>query len=335
MTDIEDGALAGARRQSLLDRVEAEIAELTELLPRLEAEWHQSGEDLANAIVIRRHLTRNVDKFAPHEREMVADQAQQLAITREAAAIAITNAQERMRLLTEVQEVLGEEVVPSAAPVMVGALQVHQAVEGERLRIARDLHDGPAQVLTNLVLEADILERTQERDPEMFGAELQAFKNSVRNAVGDLRRFMFDLRPDALDDLGLWATLRRFTKEYQDKAGIVCRFNPTGEERRLPPDVEEAIYRVIQEALNNVRKHAGARSAEVSLSLKGSQLTARVADDGAGFDPETARPDGVRKLGVLGMRERMQALGGDLVVTSAPGQGTEITATVEVPPTTT
>jgi two-component system sensor histidine kinase DegS len=317
----------------LRDRVDGEIEELKQALPRLDEDWTQAGERLANAIVIRRHLSRNADRFSPHERDVVVEQAEQLAARRAAAEAAITAAQARLKLLMDMRDALEDWSPPASegqgAPA--GALEIHQAVEAERLRVARDLHDGPAQVLTNLMLEADILERVLTKDPEQLPAELQEFKNSVRNAVADMRRFMFDLRPDALDDLGLVATLRRFTKEYQDRTGIICRLNLTGTERRLPADVEEAIYRVVQEALNNVKKHAQANTVEVNLEMRDAHVRLRVRDDGTGFDPSQARPDGPRKLGVLGMQERLAALGGTLQVTSRPGAGTEVEAEIDVP----
>ncbi len=254
--------------------------------------------------------------------EVKAEARAYVAHTQAQAQRAVAEAERR----TQTLPALGP--LPGALP----ALEIHQAVEAERLRIARDLHDGPAQVLSNLVLEAEILERLLKRDPELVAAELQEFRNSVKNAVADIRRFMFDLRPDSLDDLGLIATLHRLTTEWQQRTGVTCRFNIVGEERRLPSALEEALFRIIQEALNNVRRHAQARTAEVNLEIRPDRVGLRVHDDGAGFDPAEPPVGSRRQLGVVGMRERAAAVGGRLDITSQKGAGTEITGDFPVQP---
>ncbi|MGH7776778.1 MAG: sensor histidine kinase, partial [Candidatus Dormibacterales bacterium] len=271
---------ADGRGPGLVERIDNEIAELVRLLPSLEAEAARAAEDQAQAEVIRRHVARNPEKFSPHERENVFHRAQSLAERRAGLDASLKGTRERLELLQEVKPLLGGDR-SQATRGEAGVLEIHQAVEAERLRIARDLHDGPAQVLSNLVLEAEILERLLHREPALLPAELEEFKASVRNAVGDMRRFMFDLRPTSLDDLGLVATLKRYTTEYQDRTGITCRFNVSGEEKRLPPDIEEALYRIIQEALTNVQRHAGAKTVEVALIVQAGTASLRVRDDGA------------------------------------------------------
>jgi two-component system sensor histidine kinase DegS len=146
-----------------------------------------------------------------------------------------------------------------------------------------------------------------------------------------MRRFMFDLRPDSLDDLGLVATMRRYTNGYQERTGMTCRLNVSGEDRRLSPDLEEALFRIIQEALNNAHKHSKAKTVEVNLHLTSAKASARVRDDGTGFDPRSYQDAaGRRKLGLIGMSERAEALGGTLKVKSQPGHGTEVLADFEL-----
>jgi len=182
------------------------------------------------------------------------------------------------------------------------------------------------------VLRAEILDKIAESNPDGLHQELAEFKNSVRNVVADMRKFMFDLRPDSLDDLGLVATMRRYTNSFGDRTGVTCPFNMTGEDRRLPPSLEETLFRIMQEALTNVQRHAAAKTLEVTLNVTGEHATARVRDDGSGFDPaHYQQPVGRRKLGLLGMTERAAALGGRLEVSSQPGRGTEIRAEFELP----
>ena len=318
---------ADGRAVGLAERIDNEIAELSRLLPSLEAEASRAADDQAQAEVIRRHVARNPEKFSPQERENVFQRAQSLAERRAGLEASLKGTRERLELLREVRPLLESgEGGGAGAREGAGVLEIHQAVEAERLRIARDLHDGPAQVLSNLVLEAEILERLLQREPRLLPAELEEFKASVRNAVGDMRRFMFDLRPTSLDDLGLVATLKRYTTEYQDRTGITCRFNVSGEEMRLPPDIEEALYRIIQEALTNVQRHARAKTVEVSLVIHPERAQLRVRDDGAGYSPLPAPPGGRRKLGVLGMQERASDLGGHLDIRTVASGGTEVVA---------
>ena len=307
------------------EHLASEHRELLKVLPNLEQDLAKATEELSKASVIRRHVARNPEKFSPHERENIFERVEGLAVRKQSLETTLEALRERLQLLDEVLPVLEPDSTGGRAPG--SALEVYQAVEAERLRIARDLHDGPAQVLSNLVLEAEILERLLRRDPELLAAELQEFKNEVRNAVSDMRRFMFDLRPISLDDLGLIATMRRITAEYQDRTGVVTRFNVTGEERRLPPEIEEALYWIIQEGLTNVHRHARAKTVEVNLDIQRERAKLRIRDDGVGFDPRTYhQAGGRRKLGVLGMKERAGAVGASLEVRSQPGAGTDVEA---------
>ena len=122
---------------------------------------------------------------------------------------------------------------------------------------------------------AEILDKIAESNPDGLHQELAEFKNSVRNVVADMRKFMFDLRPDSLDDLGLVATMRRYTNSFGDRTGVTCPFNMTGEDRRLPPSLEETLFRIMQEALTNVQRHAAAKTVEVTLNVTGEHATAR------------------------------------------------------------
>jgi two-component system sensor histidine kinase DegS len=208
--------------------------------------------------------------------------------------------------------------------------QVFQIIEEERMRIARDMHDGPAQSMANLVLQAEILERLIQRDPGQVVAELADFKDGVRAVLEDTRRLIFDLRPMTLDDLGLVPTLRKFVKEYVDRAGVNGQLRVVGEETRLPGSYEPTIFRIVQEALNNARKHARARNVEVLINFQGDGVTAVVRDDGVGMDlaaVQRLRLEGKKHLGLVSMRERAELEKGTLEIRSELGKGTEVRAT--------
>jgi two-component system sensor histidine kinase DegS len=205
--------------------------------------------------------------------------------------------------------------------------QLFQVIEEERMRIARDMHDGPAQSMSNLVLQAEILERLVNK-PEALLVELHDFKSSVRTALDEVRRLIFDLRPMTLDDLGLVPTLRKFTDEYTKKYGIHTRLTAVGAERRLPANIEGTLFRIVQEALTNAQKHSRAQNVEVSLSLGADRASASIRDDGQGFDVRiiAARVAQNSNLGLIIMRERCELEHGELEIKSKPGQGTEIRA---------
>jgi two-component system sensor histidine kinase DegS len=218
--------------------------------------------------------------------------------------------------------------VPGNGRVRTASRQVFQIIEEERMRIARDMHDGPAQSMANLVLQAEILERLIQRDPLLVVKELADFKDGVRAVLEDTRRLIFDLRPMTLDDLGLVPTLRKFVREFGEKAGVSAQLRVMGEEARLPGAYEPTIFRIVQEALNNARKHAKAHNVEVLVNFQADRVTTVIRDDGAGMDIAAveARLEGSKHLGLISMRERADLERGSLEIRSELGKGTEIRA---------
>lgn len=201
--------------------------------------------------------------------------------------------------------------------------------EGERRHIARELHDEIGQALTGLKLLLDMEQRLAGEGAGEGGlGEAQALLNDL---LARVRELSLDLRPAMLDDLGLLPTLLWHFERYTARTGIGVTFKHTGlEARRFPAEVETAAYRIVQEALTNVARHAGV--AEVTVRLWGSEgcLGAQVEDRGRGFDPEAAAADGVSG-GLGGMRERAELLGGRLTVESLGGRGTLVTAEFPLP----
>jgi PAS domain S-box-containing protein len=197
-----------------------------------------------------------------------------------------------------------------------------QAQEEERRRIARELHDDTAQTLVAIARRLDRLELALETmNPTDASGRVRDIRNDVDSAIDSVRRFARNLRPSALDDLGLLPALEWLCGQARTPA----RLEVSGEERRLPAELEVTLYRVVQEALTNVDKHANAHSAAVRVRFLNQQLEVTVSDDGAGF---TRDPDenliGAGHLGVAGMRERIALAGGEMFVTSSPGSGTSL-----------
>ncbi len=206
--------------------------------------------------------------------------------------------------------------------------QILRAQEEERRRIARELHDEAAQVLTSLLVRLRLLE--QFRTPDEAQARVTELRELTARALHDVRRIALELRPAVLDDLGLVAAIQAHVDDVNAAGGVRATLTSEGLDRRLPPEIELALYRVAQEALTNVVRHARASSARARLARSGARVTLEIEDDGTGFDARLSRPAG--GLGLEGMRERMALIGGEVRVESNPGRGTRITAAAEIPP---
>jgi signal transduction histidine kinase len=201
--------------------------------------------------------------------------------------------------------------------------RVVEAQELERRRLSRELHDETGQALTSILLGLRSLEESLETDEAR--AATAGLRELVVATLQDVRRLAVELRPSALDDFGLVAALEHLTTSFQEQTGIQVDFGAALGEERLPGEVETALYRIVQESLTNVVKHARAERVSIALTRMQHSVKAVVEDDGQGFDPENTRDGG---FGVVGMRERLSLLGGRLRVESRPGAGTTIAADV-------
>ncbi len=204
------------------------------------------------------------------------------------------------------------------------------AQESERKRIARELHDATGQSLTAIGLGLRGAEMLIARHPEMAISHLQQLKQYSTTALGELRRIIANLRPSQLDDLGLDAALRWYAKRFQKHYNVSVRLEIHYSAASLPPDSETTVFRITQEALANVAKHADAESAGVRLTEFRNYIELLVVDDGAGFYPsDVLRGNGSKKgWGLLGIQERAQLLGGTCRIESSPGQGTRVQVTI-------
>lgn len=204
--------------------------------------------------------------------------------------------------------------------------KIIKAQEEERRRVAREIHDGPAQSMANIVFRAEVCERLIETDIARAKEELSDLREQVRVALRETRKIIFDLRPMTLDDLGLVPTLRRVLETVKERSLIFTELKILGQEKRLDAHVEIGLFRIIQEALNNVEKHSRAANAWVRIDFRASVVSAVVEDDGRGFD--SAESVGKESFGLMGMRERINLLRGELSVKSEAGKGTRVFITV-------
>jgi signal transduction histidine kinase len=204
--------------------------------------------------------------------------------------------------------------------------RVVAAQELERKRLARELHDETGQALTSILLGLKPLERTAATEEDR--AAVASLRELVVSTLQDVRRLAVELRPSTLDDFGLSTAVERLAETFRDNTGMRVDVDAQLGDVRLPAEVETALYRIVQEALANIVKHAEATRVSILLTRKESSVAAVVEDDGKGFDKSETGDD---VLGLVGMRERVGLVGGRLVIESAKGSGTTIAAEVPVP----
>ncbi len=198
--------------------------------------------------------------------------------------------------------------------------------EDERRRIARELHDSTSQNLTSLMLGLKNLQTTCGN--EVIAQQADTLRLVAAQTLEEVHEISARLRPRLLDDLGLPAALEKLTREWQERHKIPLDLLIHIGEERLPPEIETAIFRIVQESLTNIARHAAARSVSALVERRGDEVIAIVEDDGCGFDP--ARSSGERQLGLAGMRERAELLGGKLTIESQPGAGTSVHVQIPV-----
>ncbi len=315
-------------RLTLLERqARLRLMEVSRDFQRYGEEEIKKAYEHARETQVRLLLLQEKEKNLRQRRDELERSFRRLARTVEKAETLVTQIGIVLQFLQGTLKELDSRLGSLQRQQQLG-LRIITAQEEERRRVAREIHDGPAQGLANIVLRAELCEQLLEREPERVRAELGRLKEMVKNTLRDIRKIIFDLRPMALDDLGLVAGLRRFLEDFRERSGMEVELHFFGRERRLPPSLEVAVFRIVQEALNNAAKHAEASRVVVKLELLEDKVITVVKDDGKGFAPEAVPQEG--HYGLANMRERAQLLNGELEVRSAPGQGTEVVTMIPV-----
>lgn len=206
-------------------------------------------------------------------------------------------------------------------------IKIIEAQEEERLRVARDIHDGPAQSLANIIVKAELCERLLEVDKDRTKSELNNLKSVIRNTLKDVRKIIFDLRPMSLDDLGLIPTLERHISIFEEDTGIKVSIKIYGTFNGLEHAIQIAIFRIVQESLSNIRKHSKARSTSIIIEKSIAKLNLSIVDDGIGFDPENYKESYgsiSSGFGLINIKERVELLNGNFHITSSSSLGTKL-----------
>lgn len=236
---------------------------------------------------------------------------------------------------TVLEEVVSKASTPSSSSAsaggsksqMAGIEMIVNAQEAERQRLSRQMHDGPAQALSNFILQTEIAMRLMDVDPAQAREELGDLKTSAMSTFQKVRNFIFELRPMMLDDLGLTPTLKKYSDAFKEQTGLDVSVTVTGIERRLEPYLEVMIFRAVQELLGNAARHSQATLIKVQMDLGNDLIRVSVDDNGKGFDPESLKESS--NLGLKLIRERAEMLGGSFEIDSVSGSGTRISFTVQ------
>lgn len=226
------------------------------------------------------------------------------------------------------QESNGE---PGTETSQAALINIIETQEQERLRLSRQMHDGPAQALTNLVLQAEICERLFDRDTERARIELAELKKNVIRTFKTVKVFIFDLRPMMLDDLGLVPTVRRYVNGITEEGFSGLTLKVTGKEKRLASHKEITVFRVIQSLIHIAREQDQASNIIVHLNIEDDEVTVTMEDNGVGFEiDELLSSDDALKLNLPTMRERIEMLGGTIHIYSSPGQGMRVNLSMPI-----
>jgi len=216
-----------------------------------------------------------------------------------------------------------EEIAQKSRELQQVLARTHEITEEDRQRIALDIHDGVVQMVIGASYEVQAAASAVTSHRPTAQKHLETARRLLDQTVTEMRRIVFDLHPTYLDSLGLFPALEKYAQSFQESSGIACTATLQGEPLLLPDETKVAVYRIVQEALNNVRKHSGATAAAVQVAFAPGRLTVTVQDNGTGFATEAANAASGH-LGLVSMTERAQSIGGQLTITSAPGQGTRL-----------
>lgn len=215
-----------------------------------------------------------------------------------------------------------QEVLQTAKEKQQFTMKIIEAQELERKRLSREIHDGPAQMLASILMRSEIVDLAfREGDEKQALKEVKSIRSNIRTSLQEVRRIIYDLRPMALDDLGLIPTIKKHISTMSEYYNVEIRFNVFGDEHRLKSNYEVAIFRLVQEALQNAINHAKSAVIRVTIEIRAKQINLLIKDDGIGFDQTKTLAN---SFGLIGMKERVELLEGELHIQSQEGEGTSI-----------
>ena len=336
-TDLVTSA-GGLDLQAELDETDKALREITLMIEQSQGEVSKLSQRNAAITSHLQQVQNQLDKMPAEEIRSVYDSAldaqQRLLVMRGQLEKLQNEKQHLERFKSTLGKAINTNGLNSAAASSPGGAKspfasvemLVNAQETERQRLSRQIHDGPAQALSNFILQTEIAMRLMDVDTAQAREELNNLKTSAMGTFQKVRNFIFELRPMMLDDLGLVPTVRRYSDAFKEQAGLDINVTVTGNERRLEPYLEVMLFRAIQELLGNAARHSQANLVKIMLDLGEDRVRVSVDDNGKGFDTDSIQQSNSLGLKLIG--ERAEMLGGNFEIDSNIGKGTRVSFAV-------
>ena len=334
--DIISSGSNGLDLQSELDETDKALREITLMIEQSQGEVAKLSQRNAAITSHLQQVQNQIEKVPPQEIRGAYDSAldaQQRLLVMRGQLEKLQNEKSHLERFKTTLAMARD--ARTAAPTTSGlggrnpltsVEMLVNAQETERQRLSRQIHDGPAQALSNFILQTEIAMRLMDVDTTQAREELNNLKTSAMGTFQKVRNFIFELRPMMLDDLGLVPTVRRYCDAFKEQTGLDINVTVTGNERRLEPYLEVMLFRAMQEVLGNAARHGQATLVKVNLDMGEDRVRVSIDDNGRGFDPDSLQQSS--SLGLKLIRERSEMLGGVFEVDSNPGKGTRVTFAV-------
>ncbi len=322
--------------QSELAQVEKELKEVTMLVQQTSTEVERLMQSNARAVSRVRQVEAQLDNL-PREDIKAAYttllENQMRLFTMRGQLEKLQSDQRYLERLAQLYRTLVnfspvqavEASTESSNDMQAMVVSIIEAQERERLRLSRQMHDGPAQSLSNLVLQAEICQRLFDRDPARARVELDVLRANVNTTLQKVKNFIFELRPMMLDDLGLIPTIKRYTEMLRDAENLSVNFKPSGKDRRFAAHKEVTIFRIIQELVHIARTYDRATEITIDVALMDDVIKVVVQDNGTILDVDEAlTTEDAQRLNLQTLRERIEMLQGTFTMASSPGRGIQV-----------
>ena len=321
-SDISQAITEGDYLENMTGHSRKRLANVSKNFMNYSEEQVREAYEVANDLHVRLSINRMEEKQLRARRDDLDKRLVALLDTIERADQLVNQVATVINYLTSDLKNVGE-ALENARHKQDFSIRIIQAQEEERKRLSRDIHDGPAQMLANVMIRTGLIEKVfVEKGPEPALGELANLKEMVRNALYEVRRIIYDLRPMALDDLGLIPTLRKYLSTIEEyEKGVEIHFQNSGQEQRFQTNFEVSVFRLVQESVSNALKHGKSKDIWVKTEWLRDIMNIIIKDNGQGFNQNEVKD---KSFGLIGMRERIDLLKGDMTITSTPGNGTMI-----------